>query len=305
MDGVLIVDKPTGYTSFDIIAIVRKLLGEKKVGHTGTLDPIATGVLVVLIGKATKAQVFMSESYKEYVAEFKLGLFTDTQDITGKVIQKKDVKACREDVEKCILKFVGDIEQVPPMYSAVKKNGVRLYDMARKGIEIERPVRNVKIYGIELLNYDEKLKEGRIKVRCSKGTYIRTLCEDIGIALDCGAVMTSLRRTYTDGFSIKDSKSIDEIKLLKQDLKLSKVILCTDVLFKNLPCVSVSKAQRIRFLNGGSLMLSRVLISDCVEGQVKVYCEDEFLGLGQVNLSKNEVSVLKVLNGISGYEDIL
>ena len=164
MDGVVVIDKPEGYTSFDVVAKVRKIFGERKVGHTGTLDPLATGVLVVLLGKAAKAQVFMENSFKEYLAGFKLGVRTDTQDITGTVIKETDVKVSREDVEKAALSFTGDIKQIPPMYSALKRNGVKLYDMARRGVEVEREARDITIHNIELLDYDETTKEGKLNI---------------------------------------------------------------------------------------------------------------------------------------------
>ena len=297
MDGVVVIDKPEGYTSFDVVAKVRKIFGERKVGHTGTLDPLATGVLVVLLGKAAKAQVFMENSFKEYLAGFKLGVRTDTQDITGTVIKETDVKVSREDVEKAALSFTGDIKQIPPMYSALKRNGVKLYDMARRGVEVEREARDITIHNIELLDYDETTKEGKLKVKCSKGTYIRTLCADIGDKLKCGGIMTSLRRNYTDGFGIEESKSLDELFELSERNELEKALLNTDVLFKNLQKIDITPSQKTRFLNGGSLMTSRINVRKCENGKTKVHSEGSFLGLGEIDLEKGEMSVLKILSG--------
>lgn len=213
MNGILVIDKPKDHTSFDIVAIVRRLSRQKKVGHTGTLDPMATGVLPLLLGTATRAQSLVPDTDKEYVASFQMGVSTDTQDITGTVLSQRKVSVDRARLEDVLPRFRGEILQVPPMFSAVQKNGVRLYDLARKGITVDREARPICIHKLILLEYEEKIGKGTLQVECSKGTYIRTLCHDIGEALGCGAVMTELRRTTACGFSLSDSISLEEARL--------------------------------------------------------------------------------------------
>ena len=199
INGLIIIDKPSGFTSHDVVSKVRGILSYRKVGHTGTLDPEATGVLPICIGKGTKVSDMLMNSDKEYVAEVKLGVVTDTQDIFGEVIATSDASCVTlQNVEDAIRHFTGDIRQIPPMYSAIKINGQKMYDLARKGIEVERKPRNITVYSIELLNFEGDVF--KIKVKCSKGTYIRTLCHDIGEYLGCGACMLSLRRTQSSAF---------------------------------------------------------------------------------------------------------
>ena len=225
MNGIIVIDKPKDFTSFDVVAVMRRLTNQKKIGHAGTLDPMATGVLPILIGKATKVQSILPDETKEYVAEFKLGIKSDTQDITGNIIEETICNIKKEDLQKVLDNFIGNIKQIPPMYSAVKQNGKRLYDLARQGIEVERRERSIKIYKLELISFLEKTQEAKILVGCSKGTYIRTLCVDIGDKLDCGAVLTSLRRTLACSFSIKDSITLDEAKrLASEKILLEKLI---------------------------------------------------------------------------------
>jgi tRNA pseudouridine55 synthase len=209
--GILIIDKPSGWTSMDVCAKIRGILHEKRVGHSGTLDPMATGVLPVFVGKATKAVGFADKSVKEYVAGIRLGIITNTQDVTGDVLETRPVSVSRSDVENAARAFSGDIEQIPPMYSAIKINGRKLCDMARRGREIERPARKVTISEIELLHSSGE-NEYVLRVVCSKGTYIRTLCSDIGDRLGCGAAMSSLRRTRAGGFSESDAVTLDDVQ---------------------------------------------------------------------------------------------
>ena len=180
MDGIIIIDKPQGYTSFDVVAVMRGLCKQKKVGHTGTLDPMATGVLPILLGKATRCAPFLEDTDKEYEARFRLGVSTDTQDSTGQVMKTRERKVSREELEAILPQFRGEIQQIPPMYSAVQKDGRRLYTLARQGIEVERESRSVTIFRCDLLSFDEDVQEGSLLVACSKGTYIRTLCADLG-----------------------------------------------------------------------------------------------------------------------------
>ncbi|MDO4534754.1 MAG: tRNA pseudouridine(55) synthase TruB [Clostridium perfringens] len=209
MNGVINIIKNTGMTSFDVVARVRKVAKEKKVGHTGTLDPEASGVLPVCLGKATKIIDYMMENEKAYRVTFKLGIVTDTYDLEGKVIREKDSSnITKEEIEKVILEFVGDIKQVPPMYSALKQNGVRLYELARKGIEVEREARDVTIYKIEDIKIEDEVS---MDVYCSKGTYIRSLCFDIGEKLNVGATMTKLCRIKNGSFTLDNGVNIEDL----------------------------------------------------------------------------------------------
>lgn len=192
LNGVLLIDKPKEFTSFDVIAVVRRLTGQKKLGHTGTLDPNATGVLPILLGTATKTQDLILNHDKSYTAEFQLGKTTDTLDIWGTVTGECESSVTEEQLRRVIPNFTGEIEQIPPMYSAVQKNGQRLYDLARQGIEVERESRKVTVYSLSLANFDEKAQTGTLEISCSKGTYVRTIIDDIGRVLGVGAVMTAL-----------------------------------------------------------------------------------------------------------------
>ena len=201
-NGIVVIDKPAGWTSMDVCAKLRGILKEKRVGHGGTLDPMATGVLPVFVGTATKAVEFAEKGDKEYIAGLRLGKVTNTQDITGEVLEARPVSVSREELEAVLPRFTGSIEQIPPMYSAIKINGKKLYELARKGREVERPARPVVIKSLKIEDQkDETLYT--IRVRCSKGTYVRTLCHDIGQALGCGGCMSSLRRTETAGFTLE------------------------------------------------------------------------------------------------------
>ncbi len=294
MDGIVVVNKPENWTSFDVVAIVRKTLKEKKVGHMGTLDPMATGVLPIVLGQATKFQNFIKNTNKEYIAKFKLGITTDTQDITGKVLTQTDTSFESEDILKILDKFKGTIEQTPPMFSAVKKDGKKLYELARRGIEVARDVRKIEIKSLELLEFDKQNQIVTIKTLCSKGTYIRSLCADIGTLLGCGATMTALQRTLANGFSLKDSITIEEVK----NLEFMHKIFPVEYLFKSEQSVQVTLPQTFRFQNGGGLMLTRLPISANFKSNeiFKVYFENMFIGIGKVNLEKEELSVLKSLH---------
>ena len=293
MDGIIIINKPQNYTSFDVVAVVRKLLNEKKVGHTGTLDPMATGVLPILIGRATKLQQFMTDKDKEYVASFKLGITSDTLDITGKIINfvKSDIK--KGEIEKVLQRFKGEIMQIPPMYSAVKKDGIRLYSLARKGINIERKPRKVTISELKLIKFDENLQCGALLVKCSKGTYIRTLCSDIGDFLGCGAVLTELERTKSFNFYIENSITLDELRNLASNGLLKEHVLSCDSVFEDLVKVRITDQQSKRFKNGGYLSLERIFTEKDLNNDelVRIYNKTEFIGLGRVNSIKNEISV--------------
>lgn len=298
MNGVLLIDKPQEFTSFDAVAVVRKITGQKKVGHTGTLDPNATGVLVVLLGNATKAQDLILNHDKTYCADFKLGVVTDTLDIWGKTVSEQKTSLVHQDILNVLSDFVGEIEQIPPMFSAVQKNGKRLYDLARQGIEIERESRKVTVYSLELTQFDENNQCGSIRVSCSKGTYIRTLIDDIGKKLGCGAVMTGLKRTSACGFEIDDCITLERAKELAERGELGESLLSVESLFDKCRCVSVSDAQSRRFSNGGALDIGRTQLKglDLKDGEIFRVKDrsDRFLGLGTVDLPQNMLKIYKL-----------
>lgn len=286
MDGIIAIDKPKGYTSFDIVAIVRKYIKQRKVGHTGTLDPLATGVLPILVGRATKVVPYMADETKEYIAQFQLGVTSDTLDITGKLSDKKESNVRFLDMLGTLEKFKGDIEQVPPMYSAVSKNGVKLYKLARQGIEISREARQVTIYDIKLRFFDEDGQWGEFFVSCSKGTYVRALCADMGDALGCGAVMTGLRRTKACSFSIDQCISLDEFKDLAERGLLGEKIFPIDDLLASYPKVCVTSKQAMRFLNGGELSIDRLSDVGNLADQtlIRVYSDiGDFISIGRLD----------------------
>lgn len=210
-NGILIIDKPTDWTSHDVVAKLRGILHEKRIGHAGTLDPMATGVLPVFVGRATRAVEFAAEREKEYLAGLRLGQVTDTQDVTGSTLSTAPVSVTREDVEKILAQFRGDIRQIPPMYSAIKKEGKKLYELARRGQEVERQPRPITIYELELLDQLSPT-DYTLRVKCSKGTYVRTLCHDIGQALGCGGTLFSLRRTRSAGFALGQAVTLEQVQ---------------------------------------------------------------------------------------------
>lgn len=209
-NGIIIIDKPAGWTSMDVCAKLRGVFHEKRIGHAGTLDPMATGVLPVFVGRATRAVEFADKSDKEYLAGLKLGVITNTQDTSGEVLERRPVQAAQEGLEQALAQFRGDILQVPPMYSAIKINGKKLYELARKGREVERPARPVTIRALTLEGQTGE-EEYALRVRCSKGTYVRTLCHDIGQALGCGGCMSALRRTMAAGFTLDDALPLEQV----------------------------------------------------------------------------------------------
>lgn len=210
-NGIIIIDKPAGWTSMDVCAKLRGIFHEKRIGHAGTLDPMATGVLPVFVGRATRAVEFADKSDKEYLAGLKLGVITNTQDTSGEVLERRPVQVTQEGLEQALAQFRGDILQVPPMYSAIKINGKKLYELARKGREVERPARPVAIRALALEGRTGE-DEYALRVRCSKGTYVRTLCHDIGQALGCGGCMSALRRTMAAGFTLDDAVGLEQVQ---------------------------------------------------------------------------------------------
>ncbi|MCI8993588.1 MAG: tRNA pseudouridine(55) synthase TruB [Eubacterium sp.] len=251
IDGILNVYKEKGYTSHDVVARLRGMLKQKKIGHTGTLDPDATGVLPVCLGKATKAADMLTDSGKEYEAVLLLGIKTDTQDISGNILEEKAVSVREEEVIDIVRSFVGSYEQIPPMYSALKVNGKKLYEYAREGVEIERKSRQVSIYGIHIQNIN--LPEVSFRVRCSKGTYIRTLCYDIGEKLGCGGCMKSLVRTETSGYVLADAKKLEEIEQYIKTGRLEEILKPVDGVFQNYPRYTVKEEYEHYLYNGNPI----------------------------------------------------
>ncbi len=301
MNGIIVINKPQNFTSFDVVAVMRRLCGQRKIGHTGTLDPMATGVLPLLLGNATRAQDILPDSDKEYVAQFKLGIITDTLDIWGEVLEEKTVNANIDDILSLIPKYSGEITQIPPMYSAVKKDGVRLYDLARQGIEVEREERKVTISQLKLLSYDDETFSGQLKIACSKGTYIRTLIDDIGKDLGCGAVMTSLVRTKACGFTLEDSVTLDEFRTISKEGECpentSGLLRSSESLFDVYRKISVSEKQAQRFSNGNPLDIERTAVKKSAEdGEILRVCDrsGKFLGLGKVNLDIGLIKIFKL-----------
>lgn len=291
MNGVLVINKPMDFTSFDAVAVTRRVSGQRKTGHCGTLDPNATGVLPVLLGVATKAQDILPNHDKEYVAELKFGIATDTLDIWGEVIKEEPSAVSGEAFENILESFRGNIMQVPPMYSALKQNGQRLYDLARQGIEVKREARPITVYALECEDFSADNQTAKIRVSCSKGTYIRSLIDDIGKALGTVAVMTSLCRTKACGFSLEDSITMEELKAMTpEDVKAK--LLPIERLFERYREVFVSEAQRTRFKNGGALGLERLrsLPKDFAENEIfRVKFGEDFLGLGIIKNSELKI----------------
>jgi len=274
-NGILIVDKPAGWTSQDVAAKLRGVFHERRVGHGGTLDPMATGVLPVFVGRATRAAEFCESAEKEYVAGLRLGLTTDTQDTTGRTLCERPVAVTQDELLAILPRFTGEILQLPPMYSAIKINGQKLYELARRGREAERPARPVTIFALELLSGGGA--DYSLRVRCSKGTYVRTLCHDLGEALGCGGCMSSLRRTAAGRFSLEQAHTMDEILAFAAQDDVQKLLLPVDTLFSGDPSVTVTPAQAARIKNGAGVR-NRSFPS----GRVRVYTESgEFLALGQ------------------------
>ncbi len=249
--GILNVYKEAGYTSHDVVARLRGICKQKKIGHTGTLDPDAVGVLPVCLGNATKLSDMLTDRQKEYVADFRLGVTTDTQDISGRILEEREVLVSPSQVREAVFSFLGDSLQVPPMYSALKVGGKKLCDLARAGKEVERRPRPVTIYSIELLR--EEHPDYTIRVSCSKGTYIRTLCHDVGELLGCGGVMTGLKRTRVGEFWIEQAYTLEELQKLSESGELGKVLLPVEYMFRALPGFKAGREDYRALRNGNQL----------------------------------------------------
>ena len=293
MNGILCVDKPQNMTSFTCCAILRRLTGEKKIGHAGTLDPMATGVLPIMLGRATRAIPLLPTHDKCYRATLRFGFTSDSLDVWGDVTPTNKPVPTLAAIQEVLPQFRGEIRQVPPMVSALKKDGVRLYELARQGIEIEREARSVTIYRLEIEAFHAESGELTFLCECSAGTYIRTLCDDLGRVLGCGAVMTALRRTRAAGYDEAVSYTVEEWEKFACEGTLEQHIHAVDTAFAVYPSVGVSAAQATRFCNGGALALDR-LGNQTVEGITRVYGPNNtFLGLGTP--AEGELQILRLL----------
>lgn len=281
-NGILIINKPERITSHDVVGKIRKLYGTRKVGHTGTLDPLATGVLVVLLGRAAKAAEYLVSDRKKYVATLKLGLTADTEDITGKVLTQSDKIPSEAELKAVCARFVGKIRQIPPMYSALKVDGKKLYELARQGIEVERQARDIEIFSLDVSTTDKK-DEYILSVECSSGTYIRTLCADIGDSVGCGGVMSSLHRTVAGGFDIENSHTLEEIETLDMSERFA-LLAPTESLFCDLPKVCLPAFYEKLCRSGQQIYQAKIKTTFDVGEKVRICSLDgEFFALGEVH----------------------
>ena len=291
MQGILIINKPQGYTSQDVVSKVKKILNIKKAGHTGTLDPLATGVLPIMLGNYTKLSKYLIEHDKIYLAKIKLGEKKDTGDEEGKTIEEKEVlenNLNKENVEEILKKFLGRQKQIPPMYSAIKVNGKKLYEYAREGKKVEIPEREIEIYSIKLKNINLEEKEIEFEVNCSKGTYIRVLCEDIANKLDTVGYMSNLERIKVDDFDIRDSVTLEDLEKNKDNkMFLERSLINMETIFKDLPQISLNNRKKELFLNGVMLSIENK------EGLYNIYNNNVYLGTGTIknNLLKRDVII--------------
>ena len=275
MNGILLIDKPAGWTSSDVVAKLRGILHERRIGHSGTLDPMATGLLVVFAGRATRAVEFAENHEKRYLASLRPGLITDTQDTTGTRLGEIERPVSAEELEAILPRFRGEIRQIPPMYSAIKVKGQKLYEIARRGGEVERAPRSVTIRELRLLG-----REGQdflLDVTCSKGTYIRTLCHDIGAALGCGACMSALRRVRAGDFSLESAHTLEEVQRAADENRAETLLLPVDALFERCPALVLNAAEERRIRVGASVPRREA------EGEYRLYgAEGAFLALGSI-----------------------
>lgn len=297
MNGILVMNKPQGFTSFDVIGKLRGILKMKRLGHTGTLDPMAQGVLPVLVGTATRACDLLPDETKEYRAGFRLGTVTDTQDSTGTVLETHDFSVTEADILRILPDFTGEIKQLPPMYSAVQVGGRRLYELARAGKEIERPSRTVQVGSVTLEAFDAQAGTGTLTVRCGKGTYVRTLIHDIGQRLSCGACMTDLLRTAACGFTLGQAMTFAQVQAAADAGQLEEHIIPADALFSAYPALHLTEALEKHYRNGVKLSLQQLAgmypeTADCL----RVYAADgQFLGLAKPDRQEQRLRIVKNL----------
>jgi tRNA pseudouridine55 synthase len=277
-NGLINIYKEPGFTSNDVVAKLRGILKQKKIGHTGTLDPDAVGVLVVCLGTGTKLVEMLTDHDKEYIAVVRLGVSTDTQDMSGQILEENEVNVTRQELKDAVAAFVGDYDQIPPMYSAVKVGGKKLYELAREGKEIERKPRKIHIDAITILD-DSHLESDRlftIEVKCSKGTYIRTLCHDIGLRLGCGAAMQHLTRTRVGAFNLETAVTLSQVEQMRDNGTLEEHIQSPEFIFRDLDRIHVQDSARALLENGNSFRLSNVLNEDPDGVNDKEYAKEMF-----------------------------
>ena len=276
VSGILLLDKDRDWTSQDCVSKLRGILGERRIGHAGTLDPLATGLLVVLVGRATRAAAYAEAEEKEYVAAFRPGIVTDTQDITGNLLSRSHVLPTEAEVRAMLSRFTGEISQIPPMYSAIKVNGQKLYDIARRGGIVERQPRTVTIHSLEYLGTDGE--DHILRVRCSRGTYIRTLCHDLGQALGCGGCMSALRRTASGAFRVEDARRIGDLTRADRE-----TLLPVDSLFSHAAALTLDAGAERRCRCGNDFPL------DAPDGEYRFYgASGEFLALGRAENGRGQ-----------------
>jgi tRNA pseudouridine55 synthase len=277
-NGLINIYKEPGFTSNDVVAKLRGILRQKKIGHTGTLDPDAVGVLVVCLGTGTKLVEMLTDHDKEYIAVCKLGVTTDTQDMSGNILEQCDVNVTRQELHEAVQAFVGDYDQIPPMYSAIKKDGKKLYELAREGIEVERKPRKIHIDAITVL--DDSLLESEhlftMEVKCSKGTYIRTLCNDIGMRLGCGGAMQHLTRTRVGAFGLDSAVTLSMVEKMRDDETLSDIIQSPEYIFRDLDRIHVKDSSRLLLENGNSFRKDAILNEDPDGVNDKEYAKEMF-----------------------------
>ena len=291
MNGIVNVNKPTGITSHDVVYRLRKILNIKKIGHTGTLDPDAEGVLPMCVGKGTKIADELTAKEKQYLAELTLGITTDTQDISGKVLKTRAVTSSREEIANAIMSFVGEIEQIPPMYSAIKVNGRKLYELAREGKTVEMPPRAVTVYNIEIMDIDTVNNKVIFLVDCSKGTYIRTLCHDIGEKLGCGGVMSKLKRTRSGDFRIEESYALEQIEEMAKRGDFSFLKSIDSALSKYEKVVLADKNAK-RLCNG-----VKIKVAGIPEGTIFRAYDEQKTFLALCRADGNQVKILRAFFG--------
>lgn len=292
ISGIIPINKPAGFTSFDVIAKLRGIMKIKRLGHAGTLDPMATGVLPVFVGRATKACGIMPDETKSYVADFKLGQATDTLDITGRVTATSQSRAQKEDIIRLLPEFRGEISQLPPMFSAVSVNGRRLYELAREGKTIDRQPREVTVHALKLLSFDSKAQTGTLEISCSKGTYVRSLVGDLGERIGCHAVLTGLVRTRAGAFGLPDCVTLEQMQgIADAGGDFSKLIIPVERAFSDYCEIRLNQAQTRMFVNGVKLDLNRVKHAKTAEPQ-RVYGDGgDFLGLARADEASCELKI--------------
>lgn len=304
INGVLLLDKPIGLSSNQAIQRVKRILNAEKVGHTGTLDPLATGLLPVCLGEATKFASYLLDGDKEYIAIAQLGVVTDSGDSEGNIVATNAVDCSLEQIQRGLIQFIGEISQTPPMYSALKHNGRPLYEYAREGIEIERKIRQVIIHELELIDYNSELHQLSFRAKVSKGTYIRTLAEDIGNYLGCGASLIALRRTKTNQFIIDDAVTIDKIEELNQNNQLP--LLPHEILCADLAGYAISENDFVAIRNGNPVKINQIPDGYSCNQEVKLFANNLFLGIACFvhKYEQNWLAPKRLISGLLGLSNL-